>query len=206
MSSQSSGGAPVLYEDRTLFPSPVQEQPEPPRRERAGLSAAGVLLVAALAAAVAAIIVWFVISAAGTGATTSPELEELREQNAELQRQIDSFKESAVADQIQGLEDQVASLTADLEARIDASARYRELENLEADIQERRDDIDELLAEPERQRMPDGAKEIDAVPTWIADAEKTLRDYLDYLNERVEQVTTWPARNPLPPCNDPENC
>ena len=213
MPTDVSGGAgqgrpPAMYEDRTLFPTPIVErqQPEPP--PRTGLSAMGVLLVAVFAAAVAAVIVWFATQATGgsSGGSTSSQVSELQETIAELEGQLEEYEASETAEQIAGLESQIETLQADLEARIEASSRYREIESLEADIAETLEDIDLLLAEPERQRMPDSAKEIEPAPSWVADTEESLRDYLDYLKERTEEITTWPARNPLPPCSDPENC
>lgn len=210
-SDVSAGGGqarpPAMYEDRTLFPTPITEQPHPePPPPRTGLSAAGVLLVAVFAAAVAAVIVWFATQTSNTGGSASPQVTELENTIADLEAQLQEYQASEVADQIAGLENQIETLTADLEARIEASSRYREIESLEADIAEGLEDIDLLLAEPERQRMPPAAKEVDPAPAWIADTEQELRDYLDYINERIEQITTWPARNPLPPCSDPENC
>ena len=209
MSSQSSGNAPVLYEDRTLFPTPVRDErrPEPPP-PRTGLSAVGVLLVAVFAAAVAGGIVWFASQSMTSPATTaapSPQLAELRQENERLAGVIKQFEQNQAQARIEGYEDRIT----ELEAQVANFGSYGRLAELEQQISQRKQEIERLIAQPERQRMPANARAIPASEndtTWVARVETELQDYLETLEDRVEWVASWPARNPPPPCADPENC
>ncbi|MGB3624767.1 MAG: hypothetical protein WA989_03000, partial [Henriciella sp.] len=198
------------YEDRTLFPTPIQErQREAPQDVKTGLSAAGVLMVAAVAAAIAGAIVWAVLTFAGPqspGSTgPSPEMAELRQENERLASIIQNFEDQNLASEINGYKERIA----ELEAQVRNYGSYGDLASLEQQIEQRKQEIQRLVAQPERQRMPASAK---AIPependtVWVARVESELEDYLDVLEDRVEWVASWPARNPLPPCSDPENC
>ncbi|MEM5518596.1 hypothetical protein WNY37_16685 [Henriciella sp. AS95] len=211
MSSQPPGGTPVLYEDRTLFPTPIQEPPQQQRRDddvKTGLSAGGVLMVAFLAAAVAGALVWAALTFAGPSDGTpasNPELEQLRADNEALRQTLADIEEKDLDNEITGYQTKIA----ELEAQIDNYGEYGELAGLEQQIAARKAEIERLIAQPERQRMPASAK---AIPependtAWVARVESELEDYLEVLEDRVEWVAAWPARNPLPPCSDPENC
>ncbi|MEQ8557339.1 MAG: hypothetical protein RIB03_03395 [Henriciella sp.] len=209
MSSQS-GNAPVLYEDRTLFPQPVHErQQEPP--PRTGLSAMGVIVVAILAAAVAGAIVWFASQSTGgsTASTTTAEPSEdfiaLQKENERLAGVIEEFQENQAQQKIDNYETRIA----ELEATVDNFGAYGRLAELEQKIAAQKAEIERLLAQPERQRMPASAREIpepENDTAWVSRVEDELEDYLKILEDRVEWVASWPARNPPPPCSDPENC
>lgn len=210
MSSQSSGGAPVLYEDRTLFPTPMPERPQPQHdhvEHKTGLSAAGVLAVAALAAAIAGGIVWAVLTFAnpGAGPADDPRMAQLQADNAALREQLAAIDEAGRAKEISDYQTRIAQL----EATIANYGSYGDLAELEQKIAGRKQEIERLLAQPERQRMPASARAIPAPENdtvWVNRVESELEDYLKVLENRVEWVASWPARNPLPPCSDPENC
>lgn len=211
MSSQPTGGTPVLYEDRTLFPTPIPDHQKapPPQDVKTGLSAAGVLMVAALAAAIAGAIVWAVLTFAGPQSSgpagPSPELVELRQENERLASIIQNFEDQNLAAEINGYKERIS----ELEATVANYGSYGDLAALEQQIAARKAEIERLLAQPERQRMPASAREIpepENDTAWVARVESELEDYLDVLEDRVEWVASWPARNPLPPCSDPENC
>ncbi|MEE2878594.1 MAG: hypothetical protein VX593_06290 [Pseudomonadota bacterium] len=211
MSSQSSANAPVLYEDRTLFPQPIQdhekEPPTPP--PRAGLSAVGVLAVAAVAAGIAGAVVWFASQTmdGSTGGPTEPDpvIAELRAENARLAKVIADIEEGQEQAQIEAYETRID----DLEAQVENFGSYGRLAELEQQIAARKADIERLIAQPERQRMPASAKAIpepESDISWVSRVEDELEEYLETLEDRVEWVASWPARNPPPPCADPENC
>lgn len=209
MSSQSSGNAPVLYEDRTLFPQPIPDHEKaPPPPPRTGLSAFGVLAVAAVAAAIAGGVVWFASqSMTGTATTpaSDPQIVELRKENERLAGVIEQFEQNQAQAKIDGYEQRIS----DLEAQVANFGSYGRLAELEQQISARKAEIERLIGQPERQRMPASARAIpepDNDTTWVARVENELEDYLETLEDRVEWVASWPARNPPPPCADPENC
>ncbi len=61
------GGTPVIYEDRTLFPTPIAQPQSDSVPPRTGLSTGGVMLVAVFAAAIAAAVVYFLMPIINAG-------------------------------------------------------------------------------------------------------------------------------------------
>ena len=210
MSNQPPGPTPALYEDRTLFPTPVQEPPGHHNNggpSGGGISAIGVIIVAFIAAAVAGGIVWFASSSSGGGGggTTNSQIAALQEENARLAGMIKEFEENQEQEQIASYEEKIAAL----EAQVANFGSYGRLAELEQQIAEQKAEIERLIAQPERQRMPASAREIPEPENdtdWVSRVEDELEAYLKVLEDRVEWVASWPARNPPPPCSDPENC
>jgi len=209
MSNQPPGHTPALYEDRTLFPTPVQEPPGQHNNggpSGGGISALGVIIVAFIAAAVAGGIVWFASSSnGGGGGATNSQITELQQENARLAKMIKEFEENQAQEQITSYEEKIAAL----EAQVANFGSYGRLAELEQQIAEQKAEIERLIAQPERQRMPASAREIPQPENdtdWVSRVEDELEAYLKVLEDRVEWVASWPARNPPPPCSDPENC
>jgi len=192
-----SGGAPVLYEDRTLFPTQVPNSQEPQRPQKTGLSAVGVIIVAIFAAAVAAGIVYFMIGMNPPAtATTKPPVTEniagITEDTPVDQIKTEAGLRKLIAEREKADSRQEVDL---LKAQVAQMKKYDDLAMLEAQVVNQKAAVDASIAKAEAAGVPkEMLDEFKTVPTapepWQEKTERELRDYVKAMGEKNASITT----------------
>lgn len=192
-----SGGTPVVYEDRTLFPTPIQEEQRraPPPPQKTGLSLAGVLVVAALAAGVAAGVM-YVLSPVPVGPAPVAQTEPCVPLNT-ITVNSDTGKFCTTAEwakydserNAQGTQKEIEEQRAELAAL----SKYQTLANAELDVKTQYSDVEEAIKEAVAagiggKTLEDMQKLPEAPPEWRDKTEVGLRQYAQDLKSKASDI------------------
>lgn len=194
--SHPHSGTPVLYEDRTLFPTPIPEDQRrpPPPPPKTGLSAAGVLMVAVFAAAVAAGVVFFFLR--NTPPVDKPPVKETvtitPETNPDDIKTEDGLRKLLAMRQQENSQKEVE----DLKAKVATLNTYEELASLETKIASSKAAVATQIKAAEDAKVP--AKTLEEFKTmpeepdleWRLKQEDTLRNYVKELDAKAEDIRT----------------
>lgn len=197
MANQSSHGAPIVYEDRTLFPTPIADDHRTQPPPKTGLSAIGVLLVAVFAAAVAGAIVYF-LPAMTTDASTKPPPEEVDTIPIDARTNPEDLKtEEGLRKLITAMQKEDDQKQVDLlKAQVDEMKDYKELASLSAQVEMQQNAVAQQIAAAEAANAPASMlEEFRNVPEapdleWRLKQEDTLRTYVTAMREKAEAIET----------------
>lgn len=170
------GGVPTVFEDRTIFPPPEVIGQRVQEKEKVATRQSPVMgIVALLALGGCGFLGWNVM---------------------QLQNEISGIQEVGTADEIADLNGVIRDLRVEIADLNDQQAQFAEFGNLLEDAAGLREQIDELVSQPQRVNLPRDLRELikDVPEDWSDPSKAILADYLQGQRDARTAIRNWPPR------------